>query len=225
METKACVSRCDQNTGANTTDPQAQTPVARREAIGKLASIVTAIVGFGPPIASRASAQVAVGGSTLALGSWVHGLSVQPEDPSRIASLVRRGFQAQLRTYGQTWIHFAIPTPAIQSGARLRLHRVMVLWDTDRVSYTSPPQPIGARMLAVHVWDADNKVAEFGEVQTIGQFLPSGVYERANPFYIPNTPYVYYGTGVSILIDAPVSINLKSVGGDYYLFNQGCVSC
>jgi hypothetical protein len=204
-------------------DGTSPVPVARRSALKKLASTMTAIIGLGSAAASRASAQ-ATGGSTLVSANWTHGLSVQVEDPSRIASLVRLGYQAEVRTYGQTWVHFAIPTPVIQSGSRLRLARVRLLWGTDNVYYTLPPMPIGAAIYAVHVWDGNKKLAEFGEVPTIGVSNLYG-YDPTNPFDIPGSPYVYYGVGISLLIDAPVGINLRSAGGEFYIYSSGCLSC
>src|SRR5262249_26556715 len=145
---------------------------------------------------------------------WTHGVSVQVEDPSRIASASRRGFGVSLRTYGQTWVHYAIPTPTVNSGTRLRLQRIRLLWDTDIVGYSNPPTPSGAKIWAVHVWDGDHKLAEFGEdkFRLIGQPYVPGVDDlRNNPADIPGNPLVYWGVVVSILVDAPIGINLKAV--------------
>ncbi len=187
---------------------------------------IAAVVGIGE-LGARTSAQ-APGVWTLAAASWIHGVSLQVEDPSSIKSLSRRGFQTQVQTYKQAWVHFAIPTPVVQSGSKLRLRRVRLLWDTDVVYYTCPAQPNG-RIWAMHVWDGDNKLAEFGEenFHYIGKCRGQDVQDvRTNDLEIPGTPYVYYGVAISMLIEAPAGINFKSVGGEFYLFtSQGCVSC
>ena len=178
---------------------------------------IAAMAAFIALTTPRISAQT----GSLVSSSWTHGVSVQIEDPSQIASLSRRGFAAQLRTYSQTWVHFAIPTPVIQSGTRLRLQRVMLLWSTDQVTYSLPPQAF-AYVRALHVWDGDKKLAEFGGFNTIGHCTTTiGCgYEVINPFNIPGAPYVNYGIVVSLLIDAPVGVNLKSVGGDFYTYSN-----
>lgn len=188
---------------------------------------ILCLVAVTPPRAS-AQAPVQAGGTwTLVQSTWTHGVSVQVENPSQIASLSRRGGGATIQTaspqsFGsgptQTWVHFAVPTPAVQAGVRLRLQRVNLLWDTNSVAYSLPPQPIGGYIRAVHVWDGDTKLAEFGGLSSIGHLLPSGVYERVNPLDIQGTPYVNWGIVVCILIEAPTGINLKGVGADFYQF-------
>jgi hypothetical protein len=185
--------------------------VTRRNVLKAIGSTAT-LLGVAAAAAPHARAQ-STSGWSFACASWIHGVSLQIEDQSRIAALSRRAFQAALRTYGRTWIHFAIPTPVIFNGARLRLQRVMLLWGTNVVSYTRPPQPIGARIWAVHVWDGANKLAEFGEVPFIGQFD-----SPMNPFDIPGAPYVSWGIVVSVLIEADQEILFKSAGGDFWTY-------
>jgi hypothetical protein len=92
----------------------------------------------------------------------------------------------------------------------------MLLWGTNRVAYSRPPQPVGAHIWAVHVWDGPIKLAEFGEVAYIGQFD-----SPMNPFDIPSTPYISWGIVVSVLIEATEDIVFKSAGGDFYTFTWG----
>ncbi len=64
----------------------------------------------------------------LAHAMWVHGHNMQIEHPDRLQSVWRAGMY--IRVEGKpglsNWFHFAIPTPVIVNGNRLRADSVMV---------------------------------------------------------------------------------------------------
>src|SRR5262249_19095091 len=60
---------------------------------------------------------------TLPQASWIHGTSVQVEYTDRVNAILRRGFHTYINGRGGStnWFHYAIPTPVIVSGRRLRI--------------------------------------------------------------------------------------------------------
>jgi hypothetical protein len=217
-------------------------------AIARAVSVTAALIAVAVSQVSAQSTNSCQPGTigcvgTLVSANWTHGVSIQVEDQSRIARLVRRGFGTEVLTYGQTWVHFAIPTPVAHSGERLRLQRIKLLWDANRgaivVPYINPPIAVGAKIWAMHVWDGDVELAEFGNdrFRSIGQPYVPGVAGQdllTNFLDIPGAPYVYYGIVVSLLIDAPPSgsncnpggcvLDLKAIGGDFYNYSSTAVN-
>jgi hypothetical protein len=137
--------------------------------------------------------------------AWIHGTSVELE--SKSWSALRQGFYTTLRPSNETtsaWVHFAIPTPVIVNGVRLKAQSAMI-------RFTTGPQ---ASIGAVHVYDGERKIAEHNGTNYRGalQFIREG---------IPNTPEVLWGTGISILVNCngngpDAYIQLISAGIDFY---------
>jgi hypothetical protein len=146
----------------------------------------------------------------LAHAMWTHGVSVQVENPERLSFDRRYGFFARLRgkPFMSTWVHFAIPTPAIVDSERLHV-------SSAYVRYRTGP---GASIDAVHVWDAERRrIATFD-----GLNLTSGSGFRTSGFSVPMRPPAYYGIGISILLKFGDSANLPSNKLLVDLSSAGC---
>lgn len=91
---------------------------------------------------------------------WVHGSSVAIQDPGVIEWAYRTGKATHIKgkPHSSVWLHFAIPTPVIIDGNRLRVGKVLLRFKTEGYHYIDHYQ---AHNWAneVHVWDGDNKFA------------------------------------------------------------------
>lgn len=138
--------------------------------------------------------------------SWTHGLGVQLENSSW--SVLRQAFYSTVRPSNETtfgWVHFAIPTPVIVDGARLKAVTAWIRCITGS----------GAKIMNFHVYDGENKIAEFDGLD-LG-FLAPGTNSQT----IPNSPAVLWGSGISIGVqfdgDGPNDYcQFISAGIDYY---------
>ena len=138
---------------------------------------------------------------------WVHGTSVEPEYP--VPSLVRKGWGTQIVGNGSVflkpgptldyewfgppsvwnWFHFALTTPVIIDDARPRLTRCFVLFRADV-----------AWVRAVHVWDANRKVAEFDTsgINLTGDYMQIGT---DNTFTLSTPEVISFGLGISVSVE------------------------
>jgi uncharacterized protein DUF6623 len=125
---------------------------------------------------------------------WIHGDSLQIQDPSNWGSVTRYGFCTRIKGKdvlpghkdedSRGWVHLAIPTPVIVSDERLRLGSVILRCHMGSEEAT--------RIWEVHVWDGDQRIAVLpgGTSHLDGQ----GNYRWA----IPDHPSVNYGVSISI---------------------------
>ena len=120
------------------------------------------------------------------------------------------------------WFHFPIPTPVIFRGStrdeRARLSAVFVMWRTDG----------GSRVKSVHVWDGAKDRLMTHDLDAFGDFSggtgqpgshPKLVPDR-NAFTVGGDPPVFYGVGVSVLVQFPAGsdngvITFTSAGADF----------
>jgi len=137
--------------------------------------------------------------------AWTHGLSVELENRSWGA--LRQAFGTQIipsneSTFG--WIHFAIPTPVIVDGARLKAVQAGIRFSTGS----------GAKITNFHVYDGENKIAEYNNIAYTGalqtQFQP-----------VTGSPQIFWGTGISLGVrfDGTGSndwVEVVSAGIDFY---------
>jgi hypothetical protein len=151
--------------------------------------------------------------------SWVPGYVAIPEipGPSRLRQVnnipftdllgYRVGGRAIFRLgYGQdNWFHFAIPTPVIDDGVRVRLDRFFVL-------YAAQP---GVHVLAAHIWDGPNR-------KQVYNFDYTGNHSTAidaQNSWAGGGDLVYWGVGISILVrnngSADANIDFTSAGVDF----------
>ena len=77
---------------------------------------------------------------------WIHGSSVTIETPGSFSSISRIGFGTDtfLNVGQESWMHAAIPTPAVLLDRRPRLRRVIVLFSAE------------GSMNELHIFDAHN---------------------------------------------------------------------
>jgi hypothetical protein len=149
----------------------------------------------------------------IAHAMWVHGHSMTVEHPDRLASVWRAGFYVRIngRSAQNTWLHFAVPTPVIVDGNRLRGGAALVRFRTT---------PTDAWVAAVHVYDGERKIASHDGLHE----APSG-WEMKR-FDIVGNPEIRWGLGISINvafhIDSAAAdgklawrIDISSVGCDF----------
>ena len=110
------------------------------------------------------------------------------------------------RKSGETWIHYAIPTPVITNSKRVKVNDVLinVFGSTDKL-----------HIAAVHVWDGNKRIAKYDNIKEWGK-------KKLVRYSISNTPLIEYGIGVSLLIKgenvtAENKIEICSVGADFIL--------
>lgn len=123
----------------------------------------------------------------LAHAMWIHGHSLQVEYPQK-GTIERKGFSAKYTSMGgaqPNWIHFAIPTPVIVSGTRLRVGSVMLRFKCGG----------GGRVKAIHVYDGENKIVSKDNLN-LGP--AQWHFERVD---VPGNPEINWGLGISILVD------------------------
>jgi hypothetical protein len=144
----------------------------------------------------------------LAHAMWVHGHSLQAE--TERLNVERRGFHARCQGAATNeWVHFAIPTPVIVNGERLRAGSILVRFVTGGAHGT------GA-IRAIHVWDGEKRIVtkEYDHLTA-----KDWCTERID---VPGHPSVAWGIGVSILLSldnpdiAGNWVNFSGVGCDFY---------
>ena len=135
---------------------------------------------------------------------WMHGNSLQVEHPDRLVELWRTGFLGRLvgQPGTENWIHFAIPTPVIADGQRLRAARIALVFRTD-----SPD----AVLNTVHVYDGDRRIAEHDNLR---------LYADAGwqTFDIPCDTYMRMAMGISL----GVSFGVEPLGHGFDVISVGC---
>lgn len=121
----------------------------------------------------------------LAHAMWVHGHNMQIEYPDRLESVWRAGMY--IRVEGKpglsNWFHFAIPTPVIVNGNRLRADSVMVRFRTGSAD---------AFVKAIHIYDGEKKIAAHDNLG-----LAPNKWEWPR-FDVPSNPKIRWGVGISI---------------------------
>ena len=121
----------------------------------------------------------------LAHAMWVHGHNMQIEYSDRLESVWRAGMY--IRVEGKpglsNWFHFAIPTPVIVNGNRLRADSVMVRFRTGSAD---------AFVTAIHIYDGEKKIAAHDNLR-----LAPNDWEWPR-FDVPRNPKIRWGVGISI---------------------------
>jgi hypothetical protein len=131
----------------------------------------------------------------LAHAMWVHGHNMQIEYPERLYLQKRMGLYIQVegKPFTSNWLHFAIPTPVIVDGKRLRVGSVMIRFRTGP----------GASVHAVHIYDGEKKIAAHDGLNLSPQ--KGFVWPR---FDVPTHPDIKWGLGISIGVKFGDSANL-----------------
>lgn len=141
--------------------------------------------------------------------SWTHGTSVQVETPQTVKSITRYAFFTRIvGKKGQgTWVHFAIPTPVIADGQRLRLESAMI-----RFRSASPH----ACIAHFHVCDGEERFFMHDHIN-IAQDWGTPLHREV----IRPERVLLWGIGISLYLqfngntDAENTIELAAAGGDF----------
>ena len=138
---------------------------------------------------------------TLAHAMWIHGTSVHEEFTNRLKYMRRLGYYSLFEGKPGTtnWFHFAIPTPVIVNGKRLRLDSVLLTFSANADVWVTN----------VHIFDGHQKIEEFNNLAMTGTHW----WER---FDVLNK-YVRRGVGVSI----GVKFGTDESKSHYILFVSG----
>ncbi len=123
-------------------------------------------------------------GSRLSHAMWIHGHSMQIEHTSNIINTWRPAFFIQVEGKSNTsnWFHFAIPTPVIVDGNRLRIDSAMLVLKTTSSD---------AIVQEVHIFDGNMKISSHKNINLSGNIG----FRR---FSIAKKPKVNWGIGISI---------------------------
>jgi len=150
---------------------------------------------------------------------WTHGSGVQVENPDSLVSVTRLGYCTSVvgKPNAGGWFHFAVPTPVIgtcyskaagqEVGFRYRLLRALIY------VHTSGPD---VRITRVHVWDGNQRRAQYDDLTITGGPLMQA-------FDVPGNPLVIYGIGISIRVEfGPAGgwVSFISAGSDFLLGDQ-----
>lgn len=127
------------------------------------------------------------GSYKIAQASWIHGTSVQAEYPERLTQMRRAGFYSYITGKANTsnWFHFAIPSPVIQSGKRLKIAAAIL-----RCRTLSKKTIIKH----VHIYDGYVRIASHNNINLTGDhwFAKFGVAHKPN---------IYWGLGISVGVE------------------------
>ncbi len=150
--------------------------------------------------------------ATLAYASWIHGHSVNVEEPGTVR-LRRIGSHVEITGDRQTfnWLHFAIPSPVIVNGSRLKVGSVLLRFRMGTLS-----ENYDTEVKAVHVYDGENKIASYDNLELRHS---DWISER---FLVPNNPPILWGLGISVNvsfigIESDAIIEFSSAGCDFLL--------
>jgi hypothetical protein len=129
---------------------------------------------------------------------WLHGTSVRVEYPDRVEHIRRAGYYTEVRQNPGTtnWFNFAIPTPTIHAGKRMKYSRAHLVAEVHE----------NAKIDKVHIWDGDRCVTKFDNLGLLHQHV-----DRA--FDIPSRR-VRYGLLVSVYVEF---LKGKSVGEVHFM--------
>jgi Family of unknown function (DUF6623) len=119
---------------------------------------------------------------SISQAMWVHGHSIQPENPA--LTVGRIGWAGQIRTLDSAgWYHIAIPTTVIVTDIRQRIDSAMVEFATGTQGF----------LRAFHVYDGQTRIAFQDNLNVTG----AGVFYRFT-LSSPARPFVGLGIGISL---------------------------
>ena len=94
---------------------------------------------------------------------WLHGTSMHVEYPDRVQHIRRAGYYTEVRQDPGTanWFNFAIPTPTIHNGKKMRCSHVHLMAEVHE----------NAKLDKVHIWDGDRCVQEIDDLGLMDQHV------------------------------------------------------
>jgi hypothetical protein len=116
---------------------------------------------------------------------WLHGTSIRVEYPDRVEHIRRAGYYTEVRQKAGTsnWFHFAIPTPTIHAGKKMKHSHAHLLAEVHE----------SAKLDKVHIWDGDRCVKKIDDLGLTDQHV-------ARTFEIPKQ-FVRNGLLVSVYVE------------------------
>lgn len=134
---------------------------------------------------------------------WVHGHSVQIENPQNIETIERQRFHSYIlgKTTTQTWFHFAISTPVMVNGKQIRAKYVGLSFESEKEAIVQ----------SIQVYDGQKRLAMH---QNIG--LAGGLFNER--FDVIGYPRVEQGIGISVgvMFSRKAVIKLISAGCTFF---------
>lgn len=142
---------------------------------------------------------------TLTHAMWVHGHSMQIESEDQLYLIRRTGMSIIIggNSGNYNWFHFAIPTPVIVNGNRLRADSVMVRFKSASAD---------AFVTAIHVYDGEKRIAMYENLH-----LNPNNWEWPR-FDVPGHPEILWGVGISI----QVGFGVENVSHKMEFSSAGC---
>lgn len=164
-------------------DPWPACPAQPAEAWVALASITP---GAGGAITPQSIEPVMP--RVVAHMAGTHGSAVQVENPAATTAVVRFGFFTLVAAAANSnnWFHYAIPTPLMVDGNRLRASRVLLRFNTSTADVA---------VRSVHIYDGEIRIGTHDNLNLSGTQLQQA-------FPVPNTPELNWGIGISIGVQA-----------------------
>jgi hypothetical protein len=146
----------------------------------------------------------AAGEPNISYASWMHGHSMQIENPERLTQVMRIGWCALVIGMPGTdnWFHFPVPTPVIINDVRLQADAVILSFETGSAD---------AIVRDVHVYDGWNRIAEFNDLNL------SGAQDFVR-LVVPGTPSVELGMGISV----GVHFGVEALDHGMKFYSVGC---
>jgi hypothetical protein len=123
----------------------------------------------------------------------VHGNAAEPEYPSRIEEVSRKGWGATFwgRESTTNWFHIPLTTPNLLGGESPRLSRVFLFYhNTSRSPITS-----------VHLYDGAKLLKAFDKLGFFGEH--AGKPDNFNTFRLDKPAVLRHGLGVSVNVAFP----------------------
>jgi len=174
----------------------------------------------------------------LKYAAWTHGVSAQVERPNFLIAhknsictvdsgdawqgILRQGDGAKF--YGErdtdNWFHFALNSPVILNGERLKLSKVFVLFTCAVISQNKDPKYwYGTKIHSVHVWDGATRIKTFNNLELSGGYKT--IKENVNQFILEPAIPVYHGINISVGVSffghyiTYNKIKFYAAGGDF----------
>lgn len=122
---------------------------------------------------------------------------------------------------GNFWVHYALPTPTIQSGVQTLARKVMVNFESSSISEIC--------IARLHVWDGNRRIFANDSVERTGDGHDGGIPKQGNSRSIPDMNQlltadfadqrIFFGLCVSLNISANTArdefLEIRGVGLEY----------